>query len=249
MERCCRPDKRVTRRPAIGAAPLSRWKAFVGRVRRSRHPAMGLAFGILWNGSVHQALGSFINLLCGERDKGSGRAPLVNPRGPARKSVLRTALTSRVPDCGRLDSTCSPVPGLAPCLGSPLSAIHGVQTLSFTLRFADFSGGQHRRCETAGKSKTVSLELRFGRPDKATPPSGNQCRGDNAGWRVPLIRPTRFQRLRYRRPDKAKPPSGNRAAVIMPDGAHAYPAYAVPVRSLQRHHKKTAIRRNARWRF
>ena len=97
-----------------------------------------------WNGSVHQTLGSFINLLCGERDKGSGRAPLINPRGPARKSVLRTALTSRVPDCGRLDSTS--------CLGSPLSAIHGVQTLSFTLRFADFSGGQHRRCDTAGKS-------------------------------------------------------------------------------------------------
>jgi len=93
-----------------------------------------------WKGSVHHAFGSFINLLCGERDKGSGRAPLINPPGPARKSVLRTALTSRVPDCGRLDSTCSPVPGLAPCLGSPLSAIHGVQTLSCPLRFADFSG-------------------------------------------------------------------------------------------------------------
>ncbi|MDF2625014.1 MAG: hypothetical protein K0S62_2785, partial [Kosakonia cowanii] len=49
-----------------------------------------------WNDSVHKALGSFINLSCGERDKGSGRAPLINPRGPARKSVLRTALTSRV---------------------------------------------------------------------------------------------------------------------------------------------------------
>ena len=93
-----------------------------------------------WKGSVHQALGSFINPLCGERDKGSGRAPLVNPRGPARKSVLRTALTSRVPDCGRLDSTSSFHSGTRPCLGSPLSAIHGVQTLSFPLRFADFSG-------------------------------------------------------------------------------------------------------------
>ncbi|MDP4563760.1 hypothetical protein Q9155_22205, partial [Kosakonia cowanii] len=57
----------------------------------------------------------------------------------ARKSVLRTALTSRVPDCGRLDSTYSPVPGLVhvsvrlcppsmasrPChsrFGSPISA-------------------------------------------------------------------------------------------------------------------------------
>jgi hypothetical protein len=109
-----------------------------------RHPA---CFAALmpdgWNFSVHHGDGILINHLCGERDKGSGRAPLVNPRGPARKSVLRTALTSRVPDCGRLDSTS--------CLGSPLSAIHGVQTLSFPLRFADFSGGQHRRCETGGK--------------------------------------------------------------------------------------------------
>ncbi|MDF2623535.1 MAG: hypothetical protein K0S62_1306 [Kosakonia cowanii] len=104
---------------------------------------MGLVCGILWKGSVHQALGSFINSLCGERDKGSGRAPLVNPRGPARKSVLRTALTSRVPDGGRLDSPS--------WLGSPLSAIHGVQTLSFTLRFADFSGDTTPRCETGGK--------------------------------------------------------------------------------------------------
>jgi hypothetical protein len=104
---------------------------------------MGLVCGILWKGSVHQALGSFINSLCGERDKGNGRAPLVNPRGPARKSVLRTALTSREPDSGRLDSTS--------CLGSPLSAIHGVQTLSFTLRFADFSGDTTPRCETGGK--------------------------------------------------------------------------------------------------
>jgi len=68
--------------------------------------------------------------------------------------MLRTALTSRAPDGGRLDSTCSPVPGLAPCLGSPLSAIHGVQTLSFTLRFADFSGDTTPRCETADKSHT-----------------------------------------------------------------------------------------------
>jgi hypothetical protein len=98
-----------------------------------RHPA---CFAALmpdgWNFSVHHGDGILINHLCGERDKGSGRAPLVNPRGPARKSVLRTALTSRAPDCGRLDSPS--------WLGSPLSAIHGVQTLSFPLRFADFSG-------------------------------------------------------------------------------------------------------------
>ena len=137
-----------------------------------------------WNDSVHQALGSFIDLLCGERDKGSGRAPLVNPRGPARKSVLRTALTSRVPDCGRLDSTYSfhagtrftrPIHGtrpfgasasavqncsrqFCPCLGSPLSAIHGVQTLSFPLRFADFSGDTTPRCHIVDKSKAGIAE-------------------------------------------------------------------------------------------
>ena len=124
-----------------------------------------------WNGSVHQAFGSFINLLCGERDKGSGRAPLVNPRGPARKSVLRTALTSRVPDCGRLDSTYSPVPGLVPVsvrlcppsmasrpchsrFGSPISA--GVNTIA--VRWTP-------------NEKQLLLEPR--RPDKAKPPSGN----------------------------------------------------------------------------
>jgi len=80
--------------------------------KRQRHPAY--CAGIMphgWNDSVHHTFGSFIHLLCGERDKGSGRAPLVNPRGPARKSELRTALTSRVPDCGRLDSTYSPRSG------------------------------------------------------------------------------------------------------------------------------------------
>ncbi|WP_312480327.1 hypothetical protein, partial [Kosakonia cowanii] len=73
--------------------------------------------------------------------------------GPARKSVLRTALTSRVPDCGRLDSTS--------CLGSPLSAIHGVQTLSFPLRFADFSGDTTSRCDIADKSRTSIAESAF----------------------------------------------------------------------------------------
>jgi hypothetical protein len=106
-----------------------------------------------WKGSVHHAWWGFIDLLCGERDKGSGRAPLVNPRGPARKSVLRTALTSRVPDCGRLDSPS--------WLDSPLSAIHGVQTLSFTLRFADFSGDTTPRFHIADKNKVGVAESAF----------------------------------------------------------------------------------------
>ena len=33
----------------------------------------GVCMWLWWNDSVHQALGSFINPLCGERDKGSGR--------------------------------------------------------------------------------------------------------------------------------------------------------------------------------
>ena len=133
---------RIRRKPPSGTAalpdgaaligPTGRGRGFVGRIRRKPPSGNGPGMCHWWKGSVHQGDGLFINHLCGERDKGSGRAPLVNPRGPARKSVLRTALTSRVPDCGRLDSTS--------CLGSPLSAIHGVQTLSFPLRFADFSG-------------------------------------------------------------------------------------------------------------
>jgi hypothetical protein len=31
---------------------------------------------------------------------------------------------------------------------------------------------------------TPFQRLRYRRPDKAQPPSGNRCRGDNAGWRV-----------------------------------------------------------------
>ena len=146
----CRPDKRFTRHPACFAALMPDG----------------------WNGSVHHGDGILINHLCGERDKGSSRAPLVNPRGPARKSVLRTALTSRVPDCGRLDSTYSPY-GTRPCLGSPLSAIPGVQTLSFPLRFADFSGDTTPSLSYCRyKAAPVSLKARFCRPDKAQPPSG-----------------------------------------------------------------------------
>jgi len=104
-----RPDKRVTRHPAIGAARCLGGRGSVGRIRHSRHPAMGFSYGIggMIPFTIHTA--GFFYHRCGERDKGSGRAPLVNPRGPARKSVLRTALTSRVPDCGRLDSACSPL--------------------------------------------------------------------------------------------------------------------------------------------
>gem|GEM_PF-1833443 len=134
-------------------------------------------------------VGSFIHLLCGERDKGSGRAPLINPRGPARKSVLRTALTSRVPDCGRLDSTYSPVPGLVhvsvrlcppsmasrPChsrFGSPISA--GVNTVAV---------------RWMSNEKQSLLEPR--RPDKRSRAIRHYSRHAIAGWRLRLIRPTK----------------------------------------------------------
>ncbi|MEI9691362.1 hypothetical protein, partial [Kosakonia cowanii] len=82
---------------------------------------------------------------------------------------------------------------------------------------------------------------RFGSPISA---------GVNTAAVISQIKATQVsQKAGFGRPDKAQPPSGKGAAVIMPDGAHAYPAYAVSVRSCQRHHKKTAIRRNARWRF
>ena len=131
--------------------------ALVGRIRRKPPSGNGPGMWHWWKGSVHQALGSFINHLCGERDKGSGRAPLVNPRGPARKSVLplrspparltaagSTRLTRPIHGTRPFGASASDVQNCSrqfcPCLGSPLSAIPGVQTLPFTLRFADFSG-------------------------------------------------------------------------------------------------------------
>ncbi len=169
-----------------------------------------------WNGSVHHALGSFIHLFCGERDKGSGRAPLINPRGPARKSVLRTALTSRVSACGRLDSTYSPHPW-----GSPLR-------------------GQRKRCSKLlpailSLSRFASVRHPW-RPDLVIHALVRRFQREHNPIAVILQRKAAPGLLkgRFGRPDKAKPPSGNCAAEIMPDGAGAYPAYAVSGASLQR---------------
>ena len=158
-----RPDKRITRHPACSAALILHG----------------------WNDSVHYAFGSFINLLCGERDKGSGRAPLINPRGPARKSVLRTALTSRVPDCGRLDSTYSPHPWGSPLRGQRKRCSKLLPAILSLSRFASvrhpwrpdlvihasvrrFQRGHNPSLSYCKyKAAPVSLKARFGRPDKA----------------------------------------------------------------------------------
>jgi hypothetical protein len=112
------------------------------------------------NGSVHQALGSFINLLCGERDKGGTAPPLSIPAAPrgnrccalhSPPACLTAAGSTRHPVSVRL---CPPSMASRPChsrFGSPISA--GTQPLAFILQT---------------KAKPVSLELRFCRPDKRT---------------------------------------------------------------------------------
>ena len=114
---------RCERRPDKAEPPSGNQPRFQGlRSRRldkrvTRHPAMGFSCGIGGMIPFTRRWAECFYHRCGERDKGSGRAPLVNPRGPARKSVLRTALTSHVPDCGRLDSTYSSHPWDSPLRG------------------------------------------------------------------------------------------------------------------------------------
>ncbi|SCC07081.1 hypothetical protein GA0061070_100827 [Kosakonia oryziphila] len=103
--------------------------------------------------SVHQMFGRHIIYVAREREKGAPpRSPFSIPRGPAEKSVLRTALTSRASACGRLDSTS--------CLVSPLAAFPGVQTLSSVLRFADFERGHNPIAVriVPGNSECVAVE-------------------------------------------------------------------------------------------
>ncbi len=145
------------------------------------------------NGSVHQALGSFINLLCGERDKGGTAPPLSIPAAPrgnrccalrSPPACLTAAGSTRHPVSVRL---CPPSMASRPChsrFGSPISA--GTQPLAVKSEL---------------KTKSVSLKARFGRPDKRTRHPAYH-RGPIAGWRLRLIRPTRFQRMWFCRPDK-----------------------------------------------
>ncbi len=80
---------------------------------------------------------------------------------------------------------------------------------------------------------TPFQRIRYRRPDKAKPPSGNWCHGYDAGWRVKRLSGLRrfsgfvtVGRIRRSR----HPAIG--AAEMMPDGAlHAYPAYSVSANS------------------
>ncbi len=110
-------------------------------------------------------MGSFINLLCGERDKGGTAPPLSIPAAPrgnrcfalrSPPACLTAAGSTRHPVSVRL---CPPSMASRPChsrFGSPISV--GTQPLAFILQI---------------KTAPVSLNARFCRPDKAKPPSGN----------------------------------------------------------------------------
>ncbi len=118
-----------------------------------------------WNDSVHQEFGSFIDLLCGERDKGGTAPPLSIPAAPrgnrccalrSPPACLTAAGSTRHPVSVRL---CPPSMASRPChsrSGSPISA--GVNTAA---------------ARPLVNAMKVSLWARFCRPDKAKPPSGN----------------------------------------------------------------------------
>ena len=152
----CRPDKRFTRHPAMGLVCGTGGRVPFRRPdkRFTRHPAMGLVCGI--GGKVpftrRQGVSSIPYAVNGTR--GAAALPLSIPAAPRgnRCCALRSP-----PACltaaGSTRLTRS-ISGTSPCLGSPLSAIHGVQTLSFPLRFADFSGDTTPRCHIADQSHT-----------------------------------------------------------------------------------------------
>jgi len=106
-----------------------------------------------WKGSVHQALeGSLISSAVNGTTEAAA-LPLSIPAAPrgnrcyAQRSPpasLTAAGSTRLthpfrdsPLRGQRKRCSKLLPAILSCLGSPLSAVHGVQTLSFTLRFAD----------------------------------------------------------------------------------------------------------------
>jgi len=162
-----------------------------------------------WKGSVHHTWWGFIDLLCGERDKGGTAPPLSIPAAPRgnRCCALRSP-----PACltaaGSIRLT-RPIHGTRPS-GASASAVQNCSR--------QFCPVSVRLCPPSMASRPC--HSRFGSPI-------------SAGTQPPAVisqiktKPVSVK-ARFCRPDKAKPPSGNDAVVIMPDGAlHAYPAYAV----------------------
>ncbi|MGF6566979.1 hypothetical protein ABIE05_003560 [Kosakonia cowanii] len=159
----CRPDKRE-RHPAMGAACCHGGRGSVGRIRRSRHPAMGLACGIGGMVPFTRRWGVSLTPYAVNGTREAAALPLSIPAAPRgnRCCALRsppaclTAVGStRHPVSVRL---CPPSMASRPChsrFGSPISA--GTQPLAARPQI---------------KAKTVSLELRFGWPDKVKPPYG-----------------------------------------------------------------------------
>ncbi len=195
MRRCeRRPDKRVTRHPATGVACCTGGRGSVGRIRRSRHPAMGFSYGI--GGMIPFTRCRGVSLISyavnGIRE--AAALPLSIPAAPrgnrccalrSPPACLTAAGSTRHPVSVRL---CPPSMASRPChsrFGSPISA--GVNKAAVIPQV---------------KAISVWLWARFGRPDKAQPPSGKGARGimpDGAA----LIRPTQFQPHLSCWPDKA----------------------------------------------
>jgi len=195
----CRPDKRVT-----------------------RHPAMGLAYGI--GGRVPFTMRSGVSLTSyavnGTRE--AAALPLSIPAAPRgnRSCALRsppacltaagsTRLTRPVPGLGLL----VPSMGLAP--PGPAQALFKIAPGNFVL------------------SRFASVRHPW-RPDLVIPASVRRFqRGHNTIAVILQIKAAPvLLKARFCRPDKAKPPSGNGCGKIMPDGAGAYPGYAVSGASL-----------------
>ena len=154
----------------VAFAKRSRWnnRNHVGRIRRSRHPAMGVA--CCTGGRVPFTMRGGVSLTSyavnGTRE--AAALPLSIPAAPrgnrccalrsppacltaAGSTRLTRSMLERVPVSVRL---CPPSMASRPChsrFGSPISA--GTQPLAFILQT---------------KAKPVSLEVRFCRPDKRT---------------------------------------------------------------------------------
>jgi len=168
-----------TRHPAIGAAHCLGGRGSVGRIRRSRHPATGVA--CCTGGTIPFTMRSGVLLIFhavnGTRE--AAALPLSIPAAPrgnrccalrSPPACLTAAGSTRLarpfrdsvysshpwdsPLRGQRKRCSKLLPAILSCLGSPLSTIHGVQTLSLTLRFADFSGDTTPRFYIADKNRT-----------------------------------------------------------------------------------------------